>query len=52
MSGAFRQKSAVSTLLGSELGEQLRNDRGQAGKERWEVDVNLLLQGAERLCAI
>ncbi|KAL9586098.1 MAG: hypothetical protein Q9212_001136 [Teloschistes hypoglaucus] len=52
ITGAFRQKSAVSTLLGSELGEQLRTDRGQAGKERGEVDVDLLLQGAERLCAI
>ncbi|KAI4257565.1 MAG: hypothetical protein LQ352_001630 [Teloschistes flavicans] len=52
VTGAFRQNSAVSTLLGNQLEEQLKNDGGQAGKERGEVDVNLLLEGAERLGAI
>lgn len=47
-----RQPSVAATLLGSELGEQLRHDGGQTGKERGEVDVNLLLKGAERLCGI
>ncbi|KAL8700062.1 MAG: hypothetical protein Q9224_001137 [Gallowayella concinna] len=47
-----RQRSVVTTLLGTEYGEQLRNGGAQAGRERGEVDVNLLLKGAERLCSI
>ncbi|KAI4124655.1 MAG: hypothetical protein LQ338_004694 [Usnochroma carphineum] len=47
-----RQHSAVATILGGELGEQLRNEGAQSGKERGEVDVNLLLKGAEKLSAI
>ncbi|KAL8813656.1 MAG: hypothetical protein Q9200_000073 [Gallowayella weberi] len=47
-----RQRSVVTTLLGNEYGEQLRNGGAQAGKERGEVDVNLLLKGAERLCGV
>ncbi|KAL8679773.1 MAG: hypothetical protein Q9186_003989 [Xanthomendoza sp. 1 TL-2023] len=37
-----RQRSVVTTLLGTEYGEQLRNGGAQAGRERGEVDVNLL----------
>ena len=47
-----RQGSAVATLLGGELGEQLRKESSKDGKERGEVDVNLLLRGAEKLCGV
>ncbi|KAL9127976.1 MAG: hypothetical protein Q9217_003237 [Psora testacea] len=45
---SHRQGSAVATLLGGELGEHLRKE----GQERGEVDVNLLLKGAEKLCSV
>ncbi|KAL9635732.1 MAG: hypothetical protein Q9164_003277 [Protoblastenia rupestris] len=47
-----RQGSAVATLLGGELGEQIRNEGSKEGKGRGEVDVNLLLKGAEKLCSV
>lgn len=47
-----RQGSAVATLLGGELGEQIRKEGTKEGKERGEVDVNLLLKGAEKLCGV
>lgn len=47
-----RLRSAVTTLLGTEFGEQLRSGEVQSGKERGEVDVDLLLNGGEKLCAI
>ncbi|KAL8713975.1 MAG: hypothetical protein Q9220_002121 [cf. Caloplaca sp. 1 TL-2023] len=46
------QRSAVATLLGKELGDQLRLESIQAGKERGEVDVDLLLRGAEKLTRV
>ena len=47
-----RPKSAVATLLGGELGEQVRKEGAKEGKERGEVDVDLLLKGAEKLCSV
>ncbi|KAL8928521.1 MAG: hypothetical protein Q9208_001755 [Pyrenodesmia sp. 3 TL-2023] len=47
-----RQYSAVATVLGGELGERLRNEGTQSGKDRGEVDVELLLQGAEKLSGV
>ena len=47
-----RQKSAVATLLGGELGEQVRKQGIKDAGERGEVDVNVLLEGAEKLCRI
>lgn len=47
-----RPRSAVATLLGGELGEQIRKEGAKEGKERGEVDVNLLLKGAEKLCSV
>ncbi|KAL8788456.1 MAG: hypothetical protein Q9213_001679 [Squamulea squamosa] len=45
-------RSIDTTLLGTDLREQLRIGGAQPGKERGEVNVDLLLKGAERLCAI
>lgn len=47
-----KQRSAVATLLGGELGEQIRKEGAKEGIERGEVDVNLLLKGAEKLCGV
>ncbi|KAL9071834.1 MAG: hypothetical protein Q9161_003934 [Pseudevernia consocians] len=47
-----RPRSAIATLLGGELGEQIRNEGAKDGKEKGEVDVNLLLKGAEKLCSV
>ncbi|KAL9613246.1 MAG: hypothetical protein Q9167_002206 [Letrouitia subvulpina] len=47
-----RKNTAVATLLGVELGERLRKEGTQDSKERGEVDVELLLKGAEKLCSI
>ncbi len=44
--------SAVSTLLGGEFGEQIKKEGLKDGKERGELDVDLLLKGAEKLCGI
>ncbi|KAL6721268.1 hypothetical protein ACLMJK_000370 [Lecanora helva] len=48
----LRQGSAVATLLGGEFSEQLQKANSKEGKERGEVDVNLLLKGAEKLCGV
>lgn len=47
-----RHESAVAMLLDDELGDQFR--KGEIGevKERGEVDVDVLLRGAERLCGV
>ena len=44
--------SAVATLLGGELGERIRKENTKEGKERGDVDVDLLLKGAEKLCSV
>lgn len=47
-----KPNSAVATLLGGDLGEQIRKEGAKEGKERAEVDVNLLLKGAEKLSSV
>ena len=47
-----RQGSTVATLLGGSFGEQIRKETSKEGRERGELDVNLLLKGAETLCGI
>ena len=47
-----RPRSAVATFLGGELGEQIKKEGAKEGKDRGEVDVDLLLQGAEKLCSV
>ena len=47
-----RQGNAVATLLGGELGDQIRKESSKEGKERGEVDVDSLLKGAEKLCSV
>ena len=51
-SQSHRQRSTVATLLGGDLGEQVRKLGTKDGGERGEVDVNVLLKGAEKLCGI
>ena len=45
-------RSAVATLLGGDLGEQIAKQALKESKDRGEPDVNALLKGAERLCGI
>ena len=47
-----RPRSAVATFLGGDLGEQIKKATVTEGKEKGEVDVDLLLQGAEKLCSV
>ncbi len=47
-----RHGSAVAALLGGELGEQIQRGGTNEGKEKGEVDVDILLKGAERLCRV
>ena len=44
--------SAAATLLGGELGEQIRLEGSKEARERGEIDVTLLLKGAEKLCGV
>ena len=47
-----RYGSAAATLLAGELGDQVRREGEKGARERGEVDVEVLLKGAERLCAV
>ncbi|KAL8874054.1 MAG: hypothetical protein Q9174_000559 [Haloplaca sp. 1 TL-2023] len=47
-----RQIPVTAALLGGEVGERLRYENAQTGKEHGDVDVDLLLNGAARLCDI
>ncbi|CAF9907260.1 MAG: hypothetical protein ALECFALPRED_003284 [Alectoria fallacina] len=47
-----KPRAAVATLLGGELGEQIRKEGAKEGKERGDVDVNVLLKGADKLCSV
>ena len=47
-----RHGSTVAALLGGELGEQIRKGGTSDGKDKGEVDVDILLKGAERLCRV
>ena len=50
---APRHESAVATLLGGALGEEVRKSAiYNDGRERGEVDVDVLLKGAEKLCGV
>lgn len=47
-----RHDSAVETLLGNELSEKIAEERLGKGREKGEIDVEILLKGAERLCEV
>lgn len=49
---APRHNSAVATLLGGEFGEEIRKRGMGDGRERGDVDVDMLLKGAEKLCGV
>ena len=58
---ASRRNTAVATVLGGDLVERIRRggggmvgtgSRGVMGEEKSEVDVEVLLEGAERLCTV
>lgn len=47
-----RHDSAVATLLGGKLGEEIVKGGFGNGRERGEVNVDILLKGAEKLCGV
>ena len=49
-----RRHDAVTAVLGGDMVARIHQAEvaGRPGRERGEVDVDLLLTGAERLCAV
>lgn len=50
--GGRRRPTAVSMLLGGHMLEQMRQGQSGEGREKGEMDVEALLQGAEKLCGV
>ncbi|KAI1385454.1 DASH complex, subunit Spc34 [Hypoxylon trugodes] len=48
--GAPRRHTAVAAVLGGDLHEQIRRSERRGGKD--DVDVEILLKGAEKLCGV
>ncbi|KAI8626249.1 DASH complex, subunit Spc34 [Xylariaceae sp. FL1651] len=48
--GAPRRNTAVAAVLGGDLHEQIRRSERRSGKD--DVDVEILLKGAEKLCGV
>lgn len=48
--GAPRRHTAVAAVLGGDLHDQIR--RGERGRNKDDVDVEVLLHGAEKLCGV
>ena len=46
------RNTTVRTLLGGEVLEQIRKGDARGTQERTDLDVELLLQGAEELCEV
>ena len=44
--------ATAATVLGGELGEQLRREEGKDARGPGQVDVEVLLRGAEKLCSV
>ena len=42
----------MATILGPVPGDPMTSDRSNDSKESGELDVNVLLKGAEKLCAV
>ncbi|MCJ1471379.1 hypothetical protein MMC13_000018 [Lambiella insularis] len=48
----LRPTSAVSRILGGDMMKQIESGATKNGRDRNEVDVELLLKGAEKLCSV
>ncbi|KAI0122294.1 DASH complex, subunit Spc34 [Daldinia grandis] len=48
--GAPRRHTAVAAVLGGDLHEQIRRSERRSGRD--DVDVEILLKGAEKLCGV
>ncbi|KAI2470748.1 DASH complex, subunit Spc34 [Annulohypoxylon bovei var. microspora] len=48
--GAPRRHTAVAAVLGGDLHEQIRRSERRGGKD--DIDVEILLKGAEKLCGV
>ena len=54
---APKRNTAVTAVLGKDLAQKIRRDCGGehaafGGKEKGEIDVEVLLAGAEKLCSV
>ncbi|KAI1073985.1 DASH complex, subunit Spc34 [Whalleya microplaca] len=49
-SGAPRRHTAVAAVLGGDLHDQIRRSERRGGKD--DIDVEILLKGAEKLCGV
>ena len=47
-----KHDSAVATLLVDRFGEEIAEERLGNGGEKGEVDIEILLKGAEKLCEV
>ncbi len=47
-----RHSSMVDKVLGPVLASQTKRDKANDGRESGEIDVEVLLKGAERLCEV
>jgi len=48
----LRPTTAVGRILGGDMMDQIRKGTAANGRDRTEVDVDLLLRGAEKLCSV
>lgn len=48
--GAQRRHTAVAAVLGGDLHDQIRRSERRGGKD--DIDVEILLTGAEKLCSV
>ena len=48
----LRPTTAVGRILGGDMMDQIRGGTTATGRDRIEVDVDLLLKGAEKLCSV
>lgn len=49
---APRRNTAVAAVLGGDLHEQIRKSERRGGSSKDDVDVEMLLRGAEKLCGV
>jgi DASH complex subunit Spc34 len=51
-SGSFVKQSAVARVLGNDMLKEIRQSSGGSARGKGGVNVEILLQGAERLCEV
>lgn len=52
VNNGFKSNTAVGRILGGDVMKEIRRANRGDGQNRSEVDVNALLDGAEKLCGV